>query len=163
MKNTFYKILSIAVLLIAGSAVYYFVFYIPNYNQEKMELNKEIDEKKSEDDKFAMKKKCSDVCSDFYELDTKDHEDSSFEIGIPEYTYNSALNTCLYYNSEHSSNNTMTSYSDHYIKDCFTHERIDGFVSFNEFDLDKYDEFKLRKENLWDNLHAIGLPDFDDL
>ena len=133
MKNVFYVVLSIAVLLIAGSITYYIMGDI------------------SKQSEFEIKEKCNNACSKILESEKEELDiDPLWEyMTDPDYVYNSELNTCLFYNVK---TNTASTYGR--VIDCFTNDTVDSYLYMFGGNTGQMDAFDLRKEKLWNNQRA---------
>ena len=84
-------ILSIAVLIIALSIGYYFVYYLPHKDQEQQQMQQQ-QAQQSQD--FTKQKECMALGEKYYTQDKADNPGWIYE--TPNYHYNQKLNTCLY-------------------------------------------------------------------
>ena len=119
IKENWFKIVIIIVLLIS----------INVYNKEKQDQqykekqDQQYKEKQNKTEfEFKMKEKCKNICNKTYQDMVKE-----CDLIIPiskEFTYNSDLNTCLYYSSEYLDNGFLSRTHTRVIVDCFSNKEI---------------------------------------
>ena len=83
----------VAVLIIAGSVFYYFMIFLPEKKQTKLELQRQEQEKQVEH-VFSKRQECQELGQKYYK-DLKEGLSKYTSLSLPQYAYNERLNTCL--------------------------------------------------------------------
>lgn len=117
MKNeSLSKILKISaiigILLVAVSAIYYFVVFLPQQRTQD----------KERDFLFSMRQECQKAGDKLYQADVKSLGQNS--LFVPEYAYSKSLNTCLYFGGH-----VAKDWINKWVKDSYTNEEIISFMS----------------------------------
>ena len=105
----------VAILLVGGSALYYFLVFSPQQQTQNQER----------DFLFSMKQECQKAGDKLYQADIKSLGQNS--LFVPEYAYNKSLNTCLYF-----SGHIKKDWINKWVKDSFTNEEIISFMRSRE-------------------------------
>ena len=120
MKNEFLlKFLKISaiigILLVAVSAIYYFVVFLPQQRTQD----------KERDFLFSMRQECQKAGDKLYQADVKSLGQNS--LFVPEYAYSKSLNACLYFGGH-----VAKDWINKWVKDSYTNEEIISFMRSGE-------------------------------
>lgn len=96
-------IICIAALIVATSAFYYFAIFLPDQTRREAQL--------------SMKQKCQTVGMKLYEKDVQ--KLGEYKVCNPEFSYNTTLNTCLYFGCSIEKDSDLK-----WIRDVFTNKEI---------------------------------------
>jgi len=122
------SLISALVFVTTLATGYYFVIYLPKFNDKKFTL--------------IMQEKCREVGEQAYKADLKQYNVSS--LNHPEYTYNKKLGTCIYASGYRDEGSTASGKSkegllphncdaswEKWVKDSYTNKKILSITNFN--------------------------------
>ena len=122
IKQNWFKIFIVAILLIVGlSIAYYFITYLPKERVEKEELANQI--------------KCQQSGTELYKYQLKE-VNSDGSLGNPEFKFNKDLKTCLYKNV------IISAYSNiYFVIDVYTNKELVSWTQIKSQKTGQWEDF----------------------